>query len=151
MVFDSETLEIEVAQSIPVPSSGAIIIQGGTNGHEPDPSNSDIQRSGDTNGSGARTFIKFDSVHEDSDIRIAYWNRDGQYIEIPAYDINCAVVVVGGGEESRSMASGIIQLGEHFKALGIEESRSKKYRSSNGDCCNLRTDRETIDIDSEFE
>lgn len=119
-MFEDTDLILQVATAEPKSTAGAIRIQGGTNGHELDPDGSGFRRCGDTNGSGARTFIKLDSEHGDSDIRIKLWMQDGKVHEFEM--VEAVSVAVGGGEEARTMAAGIRMLAALFAELDLESA-----------------------------
>lgn len=141
MVFGRDSdLELSVSQSIPESTVGAIVVQGGTNSQE--------GRSGDTQGSGARTFIKIESAFGDADIRIGYWDSNHNYVDLELDDsVSCVVIAVGGGGEASTMASGIVQLGEHFRSIGITGGNSKQFQASTADCGTTNTDCKTQNIE----
>lgn len=120
-MFNENNVILETIESTGLETAGSINVQGGTNRHE-------SGRDGDTMGGMARTFIKFDTVNGDSDIRIVFWDQTGTRHDFE--NIQAISVAVGGGEESRTMAAGIITVAQLFEELGIEQSEGRKFRAS---------------------
>lgn len=135
-----DDINLETIQTVGLSTAGAIGVQGGTNVHEKDENG--YRRSGDTNGSGARAFIKFDTVHGDSDIRVVVWDREGRANEIE--DISAISISVGGGQECETFAGGIMTLAELFRDLGCFAPNGHRYQATIATGKNTRIDHEAF-------
>lgn len=129
-----DDIDLQTIQTVGLTTAGAIGVQGGTNVHELDENG--YRRSGDTNGSGARAFIKFDTVHGDSDIRLVVWDREGRAREIE--DISAVSISVGGGQECETFAGGIMTLAELFADLQCSARNGHRFQQKIATAKNTR-------------
>lgn len=132
-MFDDK-IDLETIQTVGLNTAGAIGVHGGTNVHELNENG--YRRSGDTNGSGARAFIKFDTVHGDSDIRVIVWDSEGRAQEID--DISAVSISVGGGQECETFTGGIMTLAKLFADLNCSAPNGHRLQEQIATARNTR-------------